>query len=106
MTRENRAKQFMPFDAMKGLKEALAVREERRSRVEKREMSEDQIEHLSTMLGRIETGMELSIEHYRAFHYVVSHGKVRGLDLVHKFVLLNTEKIYFDNIYDLLIKEA
>ena len=29
MIREQRAKQFMPFDAMKGLKEALAIREER-----------------------------------------------------------------------------
>lgn len=43
MTRQQRAKQFMPFDAMKGLKEALAEREERHSRVEKRELSEDTI---------------------------------------------------------------
>ena len=106
MTREQRAKQFMPFDAMKGLKEALAVREERRSRVEKKEISEEQIEHISTILLRLEMGMEVAIEHYRAFHDVVSYGKIRGIDTVHKFVILNTEKIYFDNIYDILIQEA
>ena len=41
MTQSDRAKQFMPFDAMKGLKEALRDREERHSRVEKRDLSED-----------------------------------------------------------------
>ena len=41
MTQGDRAKQFMPFDAMKGLKEALRDREERHSRVEKRDLSED-----------------------------------------------------------------
>ena len=45
MTRQERAKQFMPFDAMKGLKEALAIREERHNRVENRELSEDTISY-------------------------------------------------------------
>lgn len=106
MTREQRAKQFMPFDAMKGLKEALAEREERRSRVEKREISEEQIEHISTILARIEPGMEVAIEHYRAFHDVVSHGKIQRLDTVYKFIVLSNEKIFFDDIYDILIKET
>ena len=43
MMREERAKQFAPFDAMKGLQEALRDREERHSRVEKLEISEEQI---------------------------------------------------------------
>ena len=54
MTRQERAKQFMPFDAMKGLKEALVIREERHNRVEKRELSEDTIEYISSILGRVE----------------------------------------------------
>lgn len=105
MTREQRAKQFMPFDAMKGLKEALANREERHNRVEKRELSEDTIEHISTMLGRLELGMEATIEHYRAYHDVVSTGRVKAMDLAFKYILLDAEKIYFDNIYDIKIRE-
>lgn len=35
ITRKERAKQFMPFDAMKGLQEALRRQEEIFSRVEK-----------------------------------------------------------------------
>ena len=106
MTREQRAKQFMPFDAMKGLKEALAIREERHNRVEKRELSEDTIEHISTMLGRLELGMESTIEHHRAYHDVVSTGRVKAIDYVFKYVLLDGEKIYFDNIYDIKIRET
>ena len=95
----------MPFDAMKGLKEALAEREERHSRVEKRELSEDTIEHISTMLSRLEIGMEATIEHYRAYHDVVSTGRVKAMDLAFKYILLDAEKIYFDNIYDIKIRE-
>ena len=68
-------------------------------------MSEDTIEHISTMLGRLKLGMESTIEHYRAYHDVVSTGRVKGIDYVFKYVLLDGEKIYFDNIYDIKIRE-
>ena len=38
----NRAAQFMPFDALKGLTEELRKREERHCRVEKTELSEEE----------------------------------------------------------------
>lgn len=41
----------MPFDAMKGLKEALREREERHLREEKRELSEDAAERLSAQIN-------------------------------------------------------
>ncbi len=40
MDRENRAKQFMPFDALKGFREALAEKE--RLTVEKGDLAEEQ----------------------------------------------------------------
>ena len=46
MNRQERAKQFMPFDALKGLKEALKAKEEKLTRVAKRELSEEQQEIL------------------------------------------------------------
>ena len=42
MNRQDRAKQFMAFDALKGLQEELRIREERRTRVEKRHLTEEQ----------------------------------------------------------------
>ena len=54
MNNKERAKQFMPFDAMKGLNEALRAKEERRTRVERKQLSEDMAEELSRVLNRIE----------------------------------------------------
>ena len=41
MNNKERAKQFMPFDALKGLKEALKEKEERRTRVDKKQITEE-----------------------------------------------------------------
>ena len=54
MIREERAKQFMPFDAMKGLQEALRDREERHARVERTEISEEKTDANSAVLLKIE----------------------------------------------------
>ena len=57
MNRQERAKQFMPFDALKGLKEALKAKEEKLTRVAKRELSEEQQEILSEVITQLEKGM-------------------------------------------------
>ena len=57
MTAIERAKQFMPFDAMKGLNEALREREEKHLRVEKRELSEEAAARLSATIGKVSRGM-------------------------------------------------
>ena len=54
MMREQRAKQFMPFDAMKGLAEALRDREERHSRVQKHGVSEEDQAQISETLCKVE----------------------------------------------------
>lgn len=105
MTRQERAKQFMPFDAMKGLKEALAIREELFTRVEKRELSEEAIEYISSILAMLKVGMEAEVLHYRSNHEIISNGKVTAVDFIYKYLMLNDKKIYFDNIYDINIRE-
>ena len=62
MTRQERAKQFMPFDAMKGLSEALRDREERHARVERHDISDEQMEKNSQVFLRLEKGMQLRID--------------------------------------------
>ncbi len=103
MTRQQRAKPFQPFDAMKGLTEALKDREERHSRVEKREISEERARAIEKVLFRIEKGVKVRIEYYRAFHYVAIKGEVNKIDVVKKFLLVGENKIFFDDIYDIRI---
>lgn len=101
MTQQERAKLFMPFDAMKGLKEELRRREERHTRVPKAELSEESLEELSEMLVSLDIGTEVAIKHYRGGHYWITLGQVQKLDFVHKFLTVSDEKIRFDDIYSI-----
>ena len=59
MMREERAKQFAPFDAMKGLQEALRDREERHSRVGRHDISEEQMEKNGEVFVQLTKGIML-----------------------------------------------
>lgn len=101
MTRSERAKQFMPFDAMKGLKEALAEREEMHLRVEKRDLGEDALERINNMLIKIQKGDSVELVCYRSFHEVTIRGEVQRLDPVYKYLTVDDTRISFDDIYDI-----
>ena len=103
MTRQERAKQFMAFDAMKGLSEALRDREERHLRVEKHDISDEAIEQNSRVLSALTRGMRVRLEYYRAFHDVVGEGRVTELSVPFKYLRLDGEKVIFENIYKIEI---
>lgn len=103
MTQSERAKQFMPFDAMKGLQEALREREERHLRVEKRELSEEAAARLSAAINKVQKGTVVWAEYYRAFHEVTLQGKVNKIDTVYRYLIIGEERIYFDDLYKLKI---
>ena len=105
MTRQERAKIFAPFDAMKGLQEALRDREERHLRVERHDISEEQEEHNSEVLAKLTRGMHVRLDYYSAFHDVSSEGIVTDINTVYRFLKLGTEKIFFCDIYDISITE-
>ena len=69
MNRADRAKQFQPFDALKGLQEELRSREERRTRVVKKEISEEREEQISAELAKIYKRSDVEITFYRGGHY-------------------------------------
>ena len=104
LTREERAKLFAPFDAMKGLKEALRDREERHARVARHEISEEQAEENSRAILKLERGMMVEVYCHHAFHDVIIRGRVTGLDLARKMLSLDGENILFDDIYAVSIK--
>lgn len=103
MTRQERAKQFMPFDAMKGLKEALLKREEQHSRVEKRDLSDDEAEELSRTISKLVPRMIIEIECYKSCHDIIIRGAIEKIDIVYKYLIVNKEKIFFDDLYKIKI---
>ena len=102
MTRGERAKIFAPFDAMKGLQEALRDREEKHMRVEKREVSEEDEERNSRT---VERGMRVEIFCYSGFHDVIKRGTVTDIDKVFRHLKLDGQRIWFDDIYKIRITE-
>ena len=99
MTRQERAKQFMPFDAMKGLQEALRDREEKFSRVCRRELSDDEIDDLSAQIMRLQKGCFIRVRYYAAFHEIEKSGMLEKVDMVGRYIILAGERIMMDDIY-------
>ena len=95
----------MPFDAMKGLQEALRDREERHSRVERHDISEEQQEKNSRSLERVCKGTKISLECHHAFHDVHLEGRVTEISFTSRYLKLDEEKIYFEDIYSIEILE-
>ena len=103
MMREQRAKQFLPFDAMKGLSEALRAREDKHSRVEKHEIFEEDLELISAALNRVEKGSMVFLRYYSGFHEREMEGIVSEINRPLQFLKLNEEKILFDDLYEIRV---
>lgn len=89
----------MPFDAMKGLQEALQDRRERHSRVAKHDVSEDDAEAINIALLKLEKGTQVRVRYYKSFHEAEKTGTVSEVNTVYKFIVADDEKIFFDEIY-------
>ena len=104
MNRANRAAQFQPFDALKGLQEELRMREERRNRVAKKEVSDEKAEEISKELIKIQKGSNVEIVFYRNGRYYELTGYVFAKNNIYKYLIIGEEKIAYDDIYELKIK--
>ena len=88
----------MPFDAMKGLTEALRERDERRSRVERRELSDEVKERIGSRLARLTGGEEIRLTFFSRGHYLTVDSVVTECNAVYRYLKLGSERIYFDDI--------
>lgn len=99
MSREDRAKQFMPFAALKGYSEALRKKE--RIIVPRRELSEEYGEELDRKLRQVREGEMISVVYYCRGEYVRLTGKVAKIDKEARMIRIVNEKIAFDDLYAL-----
>lgn len=94
-----REAQFMPFDAIKGLQEELRKREEKHLRVEKKELSNEEQEEISNVIIKLNKGDNVKVEFYYFGHYKTICGEIKKIDFNYKYVMIENEKIVFDDIY-------
>lgn len=100
ISRLDRARQFLPFDALKGFQEAL--KEKEIEYVEKRELSEDSIEQLSKEISLLLKGDMIKIKYYTNKQYKYIEGTIKKVDSVKKsIILLGDTTIRFDDIIEI-----
>ncbi len=99
MDRADRAKQFMPFDGLKGFRDALAEKE--RIIVPQRDLSEEEKEELDRKLSLIQKKDMITVEYFQNGEYVQVTGMVSRIDVTSRVLKIVNTKVDFDYISDL-----
>ncbi len=99
MTLLQRAKQFMPFAALKGFQEMLeetAAYKEGRKR-----LSEEQLEELDRQLHSIVRGQRVSVVYYTGRRYHQVEGVLDTINPVHRTIKVQGQQISLSQIIKL-----
>ncbi len=99
MDRSERAKQFMPFAALKGFEELLAEKE--KMIVPKIELSEERKAELDDKMRSIRKNDMITVTYYAQKEYLKMRGMVSGIDTNARYLKVVNTKIPFDDIYDI-----
>ena len=99
MPRAERAKQFMPFAALKGYEEALRRKE--KIVVPKAEVSEEYAEELDRKLRNIQKMDVVTVVYFCEGEYIQRTGVVSRIDETARILKVVNTKILFDDIYQL-----
>ena len=86
----SRAKQFLPFDALKGLQEAL--REKEIEHEEKIELSEEILAELNNNFNKIEMGSKVRIKFYKNMKYIEISGIITNIDYIKKKIQIDQKQ--------------
>lgn len=98
MDREERAKQFMPFAALKGYPEALRRKE--KIVVEKKELSEEYKEELDKRLRQVKKNDMITVVYYQNQEYIQLTGRVVRIDETARILKIVNIKISFEDLLD------
>ena len=91
----DRAKQFMPFAALKGLPEALAAKE--KILVQKVELSPEMEEELDRRMHLIRRGEVINAVYFHKDEYIKITGMVARIDETSRLLQIVNTKINFDD---------
>lgn len=99
MSREERAKQFMTFAALKGYPEAL--RKKAKIVVPKMELSEEYQEELNWKLQQVHKNDMITVVYFCKDEYLKLTGMVSKLYNTARILRIINTKISFDDLYDI-----
>lgn len=99
MDRAQRAKQFMPFAALKGYEEALRTKE--KTKVEKKELTEEQEDELNRQLLLLQKRDMVTVTYFEKEEYLKVTGLVARIDRSAQILQVVNTKIEFKNIAEI-----
>lgn len=99
MQREYRAKQFMPFAALRGYPEALRRQEE--IATPQAELPEERQEELDFKLRQIKENDLITVIYFNGFRYLKQTGMLTKKDVAGRVLQVGNSRIGFDDIYDI-----
>jgi len=99
MDRAQRAKQFMPFAALKGYEDALRAKE--KVVVSKQELTEEQEEELNRQLLQIQKRDMITVVYFEKDEYLKVTGMVSRIDRSAQILQVVNTKIEFANIAEI-----
>lgn len=99
MSREERAKQFMPFAALKGYPDALRKKE--KVVVPKIELSLEYQEELDRKLRQVKKNDIITVVYFSKDEYLQLSGMVSRIDATARVLKIVNTKISFEDIYDI-----
>lgn len=102
MSRQDRAKQFMPFAALKGYEEALRKKE--KITVPKAELSEERGEELDRALRQIRKNDMVTVIYFCEGEYPKVTGMVSRIDGTARLLKVVDTKIPFEDLYEVSVQ--
>ena len=101
MPNSQRAKLFQPFDALKGLKEAIAAKEY--SPTVKKQLSEERVHEINEVLITLEPGEIITVIYYgsREQEYIQLTGPVKKVDSYWKVLQIGNTAVDFFELFDI-----
>lgn len=96
MENKLRISQFMPFDSLKGFREALEEKE--RVIVDKKEISKDMEEEIDNKLHMIKLYDQIEVIFYDKADYIKLRGMISKIDIENKYLFIVKKKISFKDI--------
>lgn len=96
-----RAKQFSPFAAVKGLDLALANKERELAKKPKIEPSDDMSEDLNALLSEVTVGSTIKVQFYKNGEIVTESGEVTKLDTITHRLTVNDVIIHYSDILEI-----
>ena len=99
MSNIDRAKQFLPFNSLRGFYDL--VRKKEKIIIPKKTLSCDEIEKLSFGYNQLKVGKMVKIKYYENNGYVEFEGMIANIDNIYKTITLVTTKINLDDIIEI-----